>query len=84
MFYVYVLKSERDRDLYIGYTEDLKRRLGEHNGGANKSIKSRKPFVLIYYEAYRDKSDAIIRERRLKQFKNSYSELRKRIVKSIR
>lgn len=83
MFYVYALKSEQDGDLYIGYTEDLKRRLEEHNSGANKSTKSRKPFVLVYYEAYRNKSDAMTRERRLKQFKNSYSELKKRIVKSL-
>jgi len=35
MFYVYILKSEKDGKLYIGYTNDLKRRLEEHNSGKN-------------------------------------------------
>ncbi|MFZ2521883.1 MAG: GIY-YIG nuclease family protein [Minisyncoccia bacterium] len=51
MFYVYILKSEKDNNLYTGYTNDLKRRLIEHNSGKSKSTKSRKPFELIYYEA---------------------------------
>ncbi|OHA83829.1 MAG: hypothetical protein A2408_00555 [Candidatus Yonathbacteria bacterium RIFOXYC1_FULL_52_10] len=58
MFYVYVLKNGRDGGTYIGYTNDLKRRLVEHAG---------KQPELVYYEAYKDKMDAQERERKLKQ-----------------
>ena len=83
MFYVYVLKSKKDEKLYIGYTNDLKRRIQEHNSVHTRSIKSRLPFTLVYYEAYHSLQDARIREERLKQFKNSYTELKKRIRHSL-
>ena len=83
MFYLYVLKSFVDNKLYIGSTNDLKRRFKEHNTGQSKSTKPRAPFELIYYEAYKSKKDALTRERKLKQFKNSYSELKKRIENSL-
>lgn len=63
MFYfVYILKSLKDDKLYIGYTNDLKRRLIEHNRGENFSTKFRRPLELIYYEAYKNKVDAETRE----------------------
>lgn len=66
MFYVYLLQSQVDRGWYIGFTSDLGRRFQEHNRGDTKSITHRKPFALIYYEAYLHKMDAIGRERFLK------------------
>jgi putative endonuclease len=66
MYYVYVLKSIKDNNIYIGYSTDLKRRFAEHNERKVKSTKSRVPFVLIYYEAYRSKKDATEREYFLK------------------
>lgn len=83
MFYVYILKSDKDGKLYVGLTNDLRRRFKEHNTGQNKSTKSRRPFKLAYYEAYLDFKDAEIRETKLKQFKNSYTELKKRIHHSL-
>jgi len=83
MFYVYVLKSVKDLKLYIGSTKDLRKRFREHNLQQSKSTDSRIPFKLIYYEAYRSQKDARIREQRLKQFKNSYKELKKRIGNSL-
>ncbi len=83
MFYVYILKSSLDDKLYIGYTNDLKRRFSEHNSGLNTSTKHRRPFELVYYEAYKSKIDAMERERKLKQFKNSYTELCKRMKNSL-
>lgn len=82
MHYVYVLRSEVDQKLYIGVSSDLRRRLEEHNFKQNRSTKSRAPFKLVYYEAYAAKQDAIMRERKLKQFKNSYTELKKRMLHS--
>ncbi len=84
MYYVYVLKSKKDNGLYIGYTEDLNERLTEHNAGRCVSTKGRKPFQLVYYEAYRSETDARMRETRLKKFKNAYKELAKRINGSLK
>jgi len=83
MFYVYVIKSKKDDKLYIGFTNDLRKRLVQHNQGLNKSTKHRITFVLVYYEAYFSEKDARIRERKLKKFKNSYTELKKRIEYSL-
>jgi putative endonuclease len=83
MFYIYILKSEKDNKLYIGYTNDLKRRVKEHNSGENESTKSRKPFELIYYEAYKSESDAKHRERMLKLFGRALGGLKRRIKSSL-
>ena len=83
MHYVYFLQSERDKGFYIGYTKDLQKRLSQHNDGLVISTKNRKPFRIIYYESYLAEGDARTRERRLKQFKNSYKELMKRINGSL-
>lgn len=66
MFYVYVLRSVKDRELYIGYTDDLRFRLKLHTEGKVKSTKHRRPLELIYYEAYLEKADAKGRELFLK------------------
>jgi len=71
-----------DERLYIGSTNDLRKRFAEHNKRQNISTKNRAPFKLVYYEAYDSKIDCLDRERKLKQFKNSYKELKKRISHS--
>ena len=83
MYYVYVLQSKKDSGLYIGYTKDLKKRILEHNRGECVSTKDRRPFSLVYYEGYASNHDAAIREKRIKQFKNAYTQLIKRINNSI-
>lgn len=83
MFYVYCLKSEKDDSVYIGYTNDLKRRLVEHNLGKSFSTKNKIPFKLVYYEAYSSQSDAKYCEKNLKLFANSYTQLKKRIKNSL-
>ena len=60
--YVYVLRSEKDNNLYIGYTIDLAKRLRQHNAKKNFSTKSRTPFELIYAEAALNEADARRRE----------------------
>ncbi len=50
-YYTYVLKSNKDGKHYTGYTNDLKRRMLEHNSGLSTYTKYRGPFVIIYYEA---------------------------------
>ena len=62
MFYVYVLKSKKKEWIYVGYTTDLKKRFGEHQKGLSPATKPYRPFELIFYEAYKAKSDAKRRE----------------------
>ena len=60
---MYLLQSRRDQGLYTGYTGDLRRRFREHANGNVASTQSRRPFRLIYYEAYLLEADAKGRER---------------------
>jgi putative endonuclease len=62
MFYVYVLKSKKDGQLYTGFTTNLKERFKKHNKGQVVVTKFRRPFFLVYYEAFKNKKDAIIEE----------------------
>ena len=66
MYYVYLLLSEKDGKFYTGSTDDLKRRIAEHEAGSVKSTVRRKPLKLIYYEACLNEADARVRERYLK------------------
>ena len=66
MFYVYVLQSDSDDGLYIGFSTDLRRRLAEHKEGKAFATSYRGPWRLIYYEAYLEEADALGRERYLK------------------
>ena len=58
MYYVYILQSESTGELYKGSTEDLKRRLEQHNTGHSRFTKSNGPWKLVYYEAFLNKGDA--------------------------
>ncbi len=66
MFYVYVLKSEKNQRFYTGSTIDVTKRLGEHNAGKSKYDKINQPFILLYQESHATRSAAIQRERYLK------------------
>ncbi|HXR49035.1 MAG TPA: GIY-YIG nuclease family protein [Candidatus Limnocylindrales bacterium] len=66
MFYVYILQSESDKGLYIGFSTDLRRRMREHEGGKAFATSYRGPWRLIYYEAYLEEEDALRREQYLK------------------
>ena len=83
MYYVYIIKSIKDRQLYIGYTNNLLRRIKEHNSKLNISTKSRTPFKLVYYEAYYNRQDAIKRESNLKLHAKALAQLLRRIRNSV-
>ena len=74
MYYVYLIKKG-DGKIYFGYTNNLKRRMGEH--------KEKNP-ELIYYEAYKDKLDAQDREKKLKQRGNTVRLLKQRVKNSLK
>ena len=66
MFYVYLLRSEKDGRFYIGQTMDIHRRLKEHNEGNVKSTRSCVPWILLGYELYPTRNAARYREYDLK------------------
>ncbi|MDP2676173.1 MAG: GIY-YIG nuclease family protein [bacterium] len=66
MYYVYILLSEKDGQLYIGSTPDLKARIKKHNLGYVIATKYRRPLKLLYYETYISSIDAKRREKFLK------------------
>ena len=66
MFYVYVLRSGTDDGLYIGYSNNLRARVRQHNDRKSFATAHRGPWKLIYYEAYLNQTDALGRERSLK------------------
>ncbi|MBK9106704.1 MAG: GIY-YIG nuclease family protein [Saprospiraceae bacterium] len=61
-YYTYVLFSEQDHKLYIGFTSDVFKRVAEHNAGLNTSTAPRRPLTLIYFEGHLVKEDALRRE----------------------
>ncbi|MEX2033137.1 MAG: GIY-YIG nuclease family protein [Candidatus Colwellbacteria bacterium] len=66
MFYVYLLKSNKDGRYYIGHSVDIDERLRKHNSGGVKATKDRRPLKLIGYEMYNSKNEARWREKEIK------------------
>ena len=66
MRYVYALKSVGRNYIYFGLTNDLERRVSEHNKGYNKTTKPYLPFTLIHSEACSTRVEARKREKYLK------------------
>lgn len=79
MFFVYIIQSLASHQIYIGSTNQLQRRLEEHNAGKNFSTKSSLPWKYIYYEAYANERAARLREKRLKYNGNAVREVKQRI-----
>lgn len=77
--YVYLLQSEVNDCLYVGYTANIKRRLLEHNKGQNFSTKHNRPWKLIFFEGYLNEEDAKRREKYLKT--NQGARMIKRMIK---
>ncbi|MCG2696317.1 MAG: GIY-YIG nuclease family protein [Candidatus Portnoybacteria bacterium] len=83
MFYVYAIQSQKDLSLYIGFSSDLRKRFIEHNRGKVRSTKSKTPYNLIYYEAYKNKTDARKRELEIKASGQQKEILFKRLENSL-
>jgi putative endonuclease len=67
-YYLYILKSTRDSNYYVGITADIRKRLDNHNSGKVRSTQSRKPFILIYTEQYDSMAEVRLREKYLKSY----------------
>jgi len=66
MYYVYAIKSLVRNYIYVGLTDDVERRFGQHNKGQNRSTKAYKPFKLIFTEGHNTRIEARQREIYLK------------------
>ncbi|MCA9364462.1 MAG: GIY-YIG nuclease family protein [Candidatus Moranbacteria bacterium] len=64
--FVYILFSKKDKKTYTGSTDDLRKRLEEHERGLCKSTRNRRPLRLIHTESYDNLSQAHKREKYLK------------------
>ncbi len=69
-FFVYIIQSKKDGSFYIGQCIDLDYRLSKHNDGFSKYSSSKRPWKLVYFEAYTSRSQAIIRENEIKAKKS--------------
>ncbi|ETB64006.1 TPA: excinuclease ABC subunit C [Candidatus Nomurabacteria bacterium] len=65
-YFVYILLSKKDNKLYVGCSNDVSKRIKEHNSGKVFATKNRRPFVIIHTEEFENKTDAFNRERYLK------------------
>ena len=81
MSYVYILKSAKDGNLYIGTTNDVLKRLKMHNDGKVRSTKSRRPFTVVYTQEFTTLSGARVFEWKLK-YTPWGGKLKKKLVSS--
>ena len=82
IYYVYVLQSEKDKNLYVGMTADIERRRSEHFRGKVISTKNRLPLRMLFYEVYFTKIEAMRREKYLKS-SDGRKDIKKRITESM-
>ena len=83
MYYVYVLIESHTGKTYIGYSDDLKRRLSEHQASKGGKTTKNGDWQLVYYEAFSAKEDAMARERKLKHHGMAKKKLFERISISL-
>jgi putative endonuclease len=72
MYYVYVIFSPNHNVYYKGFTEDVKRRLNEHNSDMSTYSSNKGPWELVVVEMYQSKQMALKREKSLKKCKKNY------------
>ena len=66
MYYVYILQSQESGRFYKGITNDLARRIHEHNVGYEKATAPNRPWNLVWYGLKPNKSEAFVLEAKLK------------------
>ncbi|MBU4348233.1 GIY-YIG nuclease family protein [Patescibacteria group bacterium] len=83
MYCVYLLQSLKNKNLYVGCTSDLKKRLLIHNQGKSYHTKKYMPWKLIYCETYISEKDAYSREQSLKLHAQGLRRLKERLSNSL-
>lgn len=72
-YFVYMLASQRNGTLYVGVTNDLPRRIGEHKDELVPGFTKRYEVgILVWYEAFSDINDAIAREKQIKGWNRAW------------
>ena len=80
-YYVYIIQSEKDNTFYKGYSENVYKRLEQHNQGESHYISFKRPWKLVYFEELPSKREALIREKQIKRYNSDY--LRKLITRFL-
>ncbi|OGD02725.1 hypothetical protein A3D85_00785 [Candidatus Amesbacteria bacterium RIFCSPHIGHO2_02_FULL_47_9] len=83
MYWVYMLWSKDFDQWYVGYSDNLKKRLEEHNKGQSFATKPYIPWELVYCEGYKSHLDALDRERKLKNHGKGMQMLKIRLKRSV-
>ena len=81
MFFCYIIYSYKDEKLYVGYTNNINRRIKEHIDGRIGSTKNRRPLTLIHTESFPTRREAMKRERFLKSLYGS--KFKQKIMKAF-
>ena len=71
-FFVYIMASGRNGTLYIGSTDDLGRRVFEHQSRVSGFTAKYGCTMLVWYEAHETRESAVLRERRMKEWRRSW------------
>ena len=80
-FYVYMLKSKSNKPVtYVGYTNNLKKRIILHNAGKGAKFTKGRKWVLIYKEKYKSKNEAISREYYIKKNRKIRDEIKNKFL----
>lgn len=69
MYFVYILQSDKSKSYYVGCTNDIERRLKEHNSGLSNYTRNKGPWKVVYNEAHGSLSEARQREKQIKSWK---------------
>ena len=78
-FYVYMLKSKSTKPItYVGYTNDLKKRIILHNSGKGAKFTRGRKWILIYEEKFKSKKEAISREYYIKKNRTFRNKIKKK------
>lgn len=70
MYFVYIIQSQNDKSYYIGSTSNIEQRVIAHNTGKSVYTKKKMPWMLQYFAEYPSKSEALKREKQIKNWKS--------------
>ncbi len=72
IYYVYILQSDQDDTYYKGFTENIEKRIVQHNNGESRYTSRKMPWRLVYLEEFQTKREALIREKQMKRYNSIY------------
>ncbi|HCE45695.1 MAG TPA: excinuclease ABC subunit C [Lentisphaeria bacterium] len=73
LYFTYIIKSDTSGRFYTGSTDNLERRLAEHQRGKTPSTRNRGPWTLVYSKSFPTKAEAVKWEMEIKRKKNTAS-----------